>query len=239
MDGMTTSSFPLGHYDEVIFGWFNQWNGRYGALDSFLGLAEGVYVKALPFMLAIWVLWFFPRAHQERTAAREVLTAVLLSALPIIAITRALANYLPYSARPLHSEGVFVNLRADQSRIDLDGWSSMPSDHASLFIGLAVGILFVDRRFGALALFWAVFVVCLPRIVGGFHWPSDIFVGALCGGGFALVLVPLLTRFVRWARIVPFFEAREALGYPLLFLATFEIAQMFHATRAVVQLIMG
>ncbi|MBR9650174.1 phosphatase PAP2 family protein [Thalassovita aquimarina] len=238
MDNKATSFSP-GHYDELIFGWFNQWNGRYGALDTFLGLSEGVYVKALPFMLVIWALWFLPSAQHDRTASRERLTAVLLAALPIIAITRALANFLPYSVRPLHSKGLAVNLREGQSPVTLDGWSSMPSDHASLFIGLAVGILFVDRRFGALALFWAVFAVSLPRIVGGFHWPSDILVGALSGGGLALVLVPLLTRFVRWARIVPFFQAREALGYPLLFLATFEIAQMFHATRAVVRLIMG
>ncbi len=238
MDTKATSFSP-GHYDELIFGWFNQWNGRFDALDVFLKYSEGVYVKALPFMLVVWALWFLPSSREERTATRERLIAVLLATLPIIAITRAFANFLPYSARPIHSEGVFVNLRAGQSRIELDGWNSMPSDHASLFIGLAVGILLVDRRFGVFALFWAVFAVSMPRIVSGFHWPSDILAGALIGGGFALVLVPLLTRVVRWARIVPFFQAREALGYPLLFLATFEIAQMFHATRAVVRLITG
>ncbi|MDX1780328.1 MAG: phosphatase PAP2 family protein [Thalassovita sp.] len=238
MDNKATSLL-LGHYDELIFGWFNQWNGRNGILDAFLGLAEGVYVKALPFMLVIWALWFLPGTKPERMARRESLSAVLLATIPIIVSTRALANFLPYSMRPLHSEGVTVNLRAGQSLMELDGWSSMPSDHASLFIGLALGTLLVDRRFGAFVLFWAVFVVSLPRIVGGFHWPSDILVGAMVGGGLALVLVPPLTRFVRWARIIPFFHERKPIGYPLLFLATFEIAQMFHATRAVVRIVMG
>ena len=74
-------------------------------------------------------------------------------------------------------------------------------------------------------------VVSVPRIVLGLHWPSDIVVGAGIGVAFAVVLLEPITRLVRTSGLVPFFEAREMIGYPLLFLVTYELSRMFEFTR--------
>jgi undecaprenyl-diphosphatase len=220
------------YVNEAVLLWLNQLNGTDDLFGKLLRLAREDYLKSLPFMLVFWALWFWS-GPEERTAARERLVAVLLTSVTIIAVTRALANHMPFSVRPLHSD-LPLRLAEFQFAQELDGWSSMPSDHASLFMGLAVGLMLCHRWFGMFLVVWSVFVVSLPRIIFGYHWPTDIVVGWIIGAGLALALHRPLTALVRSTGVVPYFEAREALGYPLLFLATFEVARMFWMTRFVV-----
>ena len=161
--------------------------------------------------------------------------ATLALTVPIIAISRLLANNLPYSPRPIHTPGLEVSLYDGQDVMRLDGWSSMPSDHASLFMGIAVALFAIHRPFGVFLILWAAVVASIPRIIVGWHWPSDVLVGWLIGAGIAFFLISWTTKLVKRTEIVPFFERREYIGYPLLFLATYELAQMFQTTRFVVE----
>lgn len=217
--------------DQALLDFFNSYNGRFEILDAVLQFAALQHIKAAPFMMVVWSLWFLPKSEDARTAIRERLIAVLLCCVPIIMITRLLANSLPFRPRPIHTDGLELRFHEGQNLGLLDGWSSMPSDHASLFLGLAVAIFFIHRGFGLFLLAWAIFVVSIPRIILGLHWPSDIVGGAGIGIALAAILLGPLTRLVRASRIVPFFEAKEAIGYPLLFLATYEVTQMFQLTR--------
>ena len=113
----------------------------------------------------------------------------------------------------------------------LNGWSSMPSDHAVLFVALATGILLVDRRWGLVALAHAGVVIALPRVILGFHWPSDILVGGLIGAGLALAAVPVLRRLLLDTGLLDWLEARPGLSYPLMFLVTHQLGTMFTSTR--------
>lgn len=223
--------------DEALFSWFNGWNGAYPILDTILTLFRTTLFKAVPFMLVFWGLWFWPKSPEQRTRLRESLTAALVSAVPILGITRAIANFAPYSARPIHTPGLDIQLYDGQPVGLLDGWSSMPSDHASLFMGFAVAVLCVHRGAGLFLVIWAAFVTSIPRIILGYHWPSDILVGWLVGAILALVLIGPITRFLRWGGIVRFFEEREAIGYPLLFFATFEFARLFSSSRRLIEIL--
>jgi undecaprenyl-diphosphatase len=124
-----------------------------------------------------------------------------------------------------------VNLLDGQIVEALDGWSSMPSDHASLFFGMAVAFLAVSRVVGICLILWSVLISSLPRVVMGLHWPSDVLVGWLLGGAIAFILIRPLSKLFERSGIIPYFEARPAIGYPLLFLATYEVAEMFQTTR--------
>lgn len=224
--------------DETIFRWLNGWNGRSEPLDIIIFTLETELLKSVPFMLVFWGLFFWPKTIEHRTRVRESLVAVLVCAVPIIGITRGVANFAPFSNRPIHTPGLEINLHDDQSVEMLDGWSSMPSDHASLFFGLAVAILSIHRTAGVFLILWAVFISSVPRIILGLHWPSDIIVGWLIGAALALILIGPITRIVRGTGIVRFFEEKEMIGYPALFLVTFELAQMFNGSRLIIERLM-
>ena len=219
--------------DEYFFRAINQFAGQSNLLDDTLRWTQTDYFKTIPVMMLLWGLWFrYPEREQE---VRERIVAILLLCLPIMLAARVAASFLPFSYRPLHLPGFEINLAYDQNVLLLDGWSSMPSDHAALFFALAAGFLTISRVAGLLAGALALFFICLPRIYFGWHWPSDILAGALMGGFVMLLFVSQFDRFVRWTGIVPFFTERAWLGYPLLFLVTFEVSQMFFLSRSILK----
>ncbi|WP_159456690.1 phosphatase PAP2 family protein [Roseivivax jejudonensis] len=223
--------------DEVVFNHLNSLNGGTASFDLALRNSQIAVFKSLPFALVLWALWFSASESEGRRTSRERLVAALLCMVPIIGLTRLIANFAPFSARPLHADGFELNLQDSQSRATLDGWSSMPSDHASLFFGFAVAVLTINRKAGMFLLLWSVLVVSMPRVIMGLHWPSDIVAGWCIGASIALVLMRPVSSLVRRAQVIPYFEKREAVGYPLLFFATFEFTQMFATGRRLIDLL--
>ena len=57
---------------------------------------------------------------------------------------------------------------------------SFPSGHAVFFFGLAMGVYFVNKKFGRL-LFVSAAVIGVARVIAGVHWPPDILAGAALG----------------------------------------------------------
>jgi len=110
-------------------------------------------------------------------------------------------------------------------------WSSFPSDHAALFFALAMGMLPISRRCGALALAHATLLISLPRIYLGIHWFTDILAGAVLGIGLALAGMRL--PISRWLQrtTVPLFQRHPSLCYAALFGLTYLIATLFDDAR--------
>ena len=69
---------------------------------------------------------------------------------------------------------------------------SFPSDHAIIAGALAMGLMFVSRRLGAVAVVLAVFLA-FARVYAGVHYPFDVVAGLLAGALVA-VLVYLILR---------------------------------------------
>jgi undecaprenyl-diphosphatase len=102
-----------------------------------------------------------------------------------------------------------------------------------LFFALAICILFVSRGAGIFALLHAFFVVSLPRVYMGMHYPTDIVVGAAIGLGFGgsakiVGLRALVTRLpMRWLELSP------GTFYAFLFILTFLVTVIFDPVRRV------
>ena len=106
-------------------------------------------------------------------------------------------------------------------------WSSFPSDHAALFFLLTVCLFSVSRILGSIALADTIFLICLPRVVLGVHYPTDIVCGAFIGiaAGYLVlwkrVRVPISKPMLQWM------NAHPPSFYASAFLVTFLFAQVF------------
>jgi undecaprenyl-diphosphatase len=217
-------------WDVTIFSAVNGLAGRSAPLDEFVkGVSQSYLVKGVPVMMLLWGLWFADGPVGRAT--RPKLLALLATTLVAIGIGRLLAAALPFRARPLRTPWLESNLAATVNPESLDGWSSMPSDHAVLYFSLAVGFLLVNRWAGLAVLLHTLLVISLPRVYLGLHFPSDILVGGIVGTVIALAMVPPLARALEERSVVPRLVDYSYLWYPAMFLITFESASLFSQSR--------
>lgn len=136
---------------------------------------------------------------------------------------------LPYRERPLREPMVHFQLPYTMNPQMLIHWNSFPSDHAIVVFCAAAGLWMVSRRLGALAVAYAT-LISLPRICVGAHYPTDVLAGALLGTGTAfLSKLPTVRNAAGCA--LNYLDRDPKYLYCLLFVWTFEIAEMFESLR--------
>ncbi|MGV7221374.1 MAG: phosphatase PAP2 family protein [Nitrospinales bacterium] len=113
----------------------------------------------------------------------------------------------------------------------LKGWSSFPSDHAVLFFAIAAGLFFISKRIGLFALTYSILIISLPRVYLGLHYPTDILAGGIIGIGIGGLATKYFTESGYCSSIISFSEAKPQFFYPLFFILSYQIVQMFVAVR--------
>ncbi len=220
----------LNPFDAGIIAFLNGFAHRSWTLDRVVDLVSDNYLLkgAVPASL-IWWGWF--RKGERASRNRELLLSGLIAGFLAFVVARGFAEILPFRERPMHNAALHFQLPYGEIATTLIGWSSFPSDHAAVFFALAMAICFVSRPAGIFALCHAFFIICLPRIYMGFHYPTDILVGALIGIGAACLLqrVTLHANVTRPA--MDWIEKHPEISYALLFLVTFQIAASFDSIR--------
>ncbi|EEA04236.1 phosphoesterase PA-phosphatase related [Burkholderia sp. H160] len=188
--------------------------------------------KGLVLIPVLWWMWF--DQDQRREWRREMVIATLLSGLVALFVGRLLTHSMPFRARPIYSPELNLHFsgRAIQEAL-LTNWSSFPSDHAMLWMAVATGIFLVWRGIGVLAILYTVLVICLPRAWLGFHYPTDLLVGAAVG----IVITLIMTRDairVRYARpMLRWIERWPGPSAMLAFILCLELVTQFDELRKV------
>ncbi len=212
--------------DQHLLMGINGLAGRYPHFDRIVELLSQTDLKDGLFVAIFWCFWFH-RAPKARTVeVREHLLSVLLAGTLAAVVARACAVMLPFRTRPRFEPALHFVVPAGTPS-DMVNWSSFPSDHAALFGAFAVGILFISRPAGILALLYAVLVICMPRIYLGLHYPLDIAVGLLLGAAVVISMEKSNFRRVLGGRMLAWAEQHPGPFYTGLFLLSYEYATMF------------
>jgi len=186
--------------------------------------------KGLAPLAIMWAIWF--KRDESLEHRREMVVAIMSAALVAFVLGRLLALVLPFRLRPIDDASLHLTFSgASQASNPLRLWSSFPSDHAALWMAVAVGIFLVWRWIGVLAILHCVLFICLPRVYLGLHYPTDVIAGAVIGAAVVILLTRASLRQRFATRVVLFMERWPAVGYMLAFLYFFELATMFDEPR--------
>ncbi|WP_250536608.1 phosphatase PAP2 family protein [Caballeronia sp. AZ10_KS36] len=193
-------------------------------------VAEFYLFKGLIPLAILCAIWF--KQGSTSSYRREMVIAILLSALLAFAVGRLLALVLPFRLRPMYDPAFNSSFPGASHASDhLRLWSSFPSDHAALWMSVAVGIFLVWRWIGVLAVLHCLLLICLPRVYLGLHYFTDVVAGALIGTAVVTLMTraPIRTRFA--PRIVSWVNRRPGTASMLAFVFFFELATMFDEPR--------
>jgi undecaprenyl-diphosphatase len=220
-------------FDAGILSYVNGFAGRSHPFD----LAMGVFllnhlVKVTVLVVLVWWAWF--TTEDAHPFHREHLVATLIGSLVAVAVGRGLAMMLPFRLRPVFTEQLHFVIPYGVAHAALgtaETWSSFPSDHAMLCFALAVGLLFVSKKVGVFALIYSTFLILLPRLYFGMHYPTDVIFGAAIGTGIAVLANVYGAKSETVGAIVRWSDARPSFFYPVLFVVTYQIAETFDSSR--------
>lgn len=223
-------------FDHSIIGFINQFSHQSKIFDTIVAeIAENLLVKGTPICLAIWWLWFKPDNEQAKT--RTLLITTLIAAMAAEFIAKFLTTVLPFRTRPILDHSIDFVAPYSSHGTWYDALSSFPSDHATLFFSLAIGVYFVSRKLGLFAIIYTLIVICMPRIYLGLHYPTDVLAGAIIGLVFTYYVVkPWFVGKVS-SKFYNFSETYPQLFYPAMFLLTFQICSLFSESRQLARMI--
>jgi undecaprenyl-diphosphatase len=221
---------PLNYLDSSIISFVNQFSRQSWVFDKVMvSLIDNGLLKGGILVMVMWWAWF--DGTELCSQGRRHIFITMISCFIAIVVGRGLELMLPFRPRPMHALSMLMPY--GMSAAVLEGWSSFPSDHAVLFFALSTGLLFVSRKAGAFALLYTTVVITFPRVYTGFHYPTDIIAGALIGVAIGWAANRHLIRSAPLQSIFVWSVSRPRLFYPMLFLLTYQIADMFNSSRAI------
>ncbi len=219
--------------DKFILHLINGFAGQWPAADKAIAFLSNYHLlKGGVIVALIWWAWFSPAGIEARNRAHVM--ATLMGCLVAVLVGRAMPHFLPLRLRPLHDPQADIGLAYGMSRAVLDGASSFPSDHAVLFFSLSVGLLFVSRAVGLFAIGYTTLFIALPRLYLGLHYPTDILAGGLLGGLIAGLFNRYVASSIAVVSVTRYSSASPQIFYPLFFLVSYQIAELFEGVRALI-----
>ena len=227
----------MNFFDAGIISFINSFVHRWFALDVTVALiATNTLFSGGALAAVIWWAWF--RSDTNQSMDREYLSCGIFTAFLSVVAARSLAELLPYRERPIHRPELHLRMPYISDESTVVHWSSFPSDHAAMFCALALSIYFVSRRTGIAAFCYVFLFIAMPRLYLGFHYPTDIVVGALIGIG-----VAWLSRIDSFRRAITlpalrWMERSPGFFYAGFFIVTFQIAITFASFRHIARYLM-
>ncbi len=188
-------------------------------------------------MAVLWWLWFSRRS--EGSWKRQVVLISLFASFCAVVASKLVEHLLPPRARPLIDPEMHFQAGFGMEFTGELRWlhSCFPSDHAALFFAVAFALFFVSWRLGLMASLYVFFIIAVPRVYNGLHYPTDIAAGAFIA--VCAVLFANIRAFRQWITlpVISFAEKRPGFFYPLFFVLCYQVSVLFGDVRALGHLI--
>ncbi len=222
-DFILTLDFTLIHF-------LNQFAERSDKFDVLVTLlTDNDLVKTGLMLLIINWAWF--KVGDSQFLNRTKLVATLIGVIAAIAIARLIALNAAFRIRPEYDDNLDFVLPYGATPATLDGWSSFPSDHAAMYFALSIGIYFISKRLGLLAIAFSTIFICFSRIYMGHHFLSDVIAGAIIGSVSSGLTVKYLSQSKLSKWIVGVADRYPEYFYPLFVLFMALMYDMFWGAR--------
>lgn len=216
--------------ENSIMTWVNQFAQQSWTIDRIMVfIHDSQLLKGGVLMAVLWLLWF--RKNRKDEDRPLILTVLFVSAVGLF-VARFFAMILPFRNRPMHNPDLEFTLPETLEPAMLDGWSSLPSDHAVLFFTLAIGIFLVSRWIGILAVIYTLAAICAPRVYLGLHYPSDILAGLAVSLCMLLPLKGNIGHAFIGRPLMKLHDGIPGIFYAGFFLLSYQIADMFDSSRS-------
>jgi len=205
--------------------------------DEFLSfISKNNFFKGGVILIAFWWLWFPPNNQNTKSRRIKIILA-LLSGFVAIFLGRLLVILLPFRVRPLNNPDLHLILPFGSENMNLDKLSSFPSDHAVLFFAIATALLLIARKTGILAFIYTTIFITFSRVYLCFHYATDVLAGALIG-----ITISYFIFNNRWMKTIGekiyyFSERKPQVFYPLFFVLSFQLSNLFEELRAAITFI--
>ena len=149
-------------FDRMVMAAYDQFAGRWPAFDHLLiVVANNNLLKGGVLMAVFWGLWFTTSCASKLDTTRQRLLVALLATCTAEVFTVALLHLFPFRQRPLVVGPPLFRL-PDGVAATVAGWEmdqAFPSDHATLFGGLAIAVCFLTWRVGLPLLLYTLAVI--------------------------------------------------------------------------------
>lgn len=215
--------------DKLITLLFNGFAHLFPVFDHFIYmLSENKLLKGGLVITVLYYLWW------SNTSGRNILILTMISAFAAEIFTIIASLTLPHRARPFTGKDIHFD-----APITIDSWwnstiSSFPSDHATLFTVLGIGIYTCNKKIGRLIVAYILLFIFLPRIYLGLHYFTDILAGIIIGLSFYFLMLKSQKVNVLTDKILLFANKQPKYFYPILFFISYNLVDLFTEAREIV-----
>ena len=225
----------LNGLDQAILCWINSFAAGHPAQHKIIaGMTGNGFFRGLPIFFLISALWFSSRIDEER---RSRMLAGLMATCLLTLFSVYLQAHLFWHMRPLLNPGLHLRVDPEEalSWIGYHGENSFPSDTTTLYWGLAAVVFLERRRWGVLAVLWTIFIISIPRVYTGIHYPSDIVAGAMLGSLTLFVGTYLLPAKTAAKKIVQLLSAWPGMLDTGFAVVMADMFNLFEGTRHILK----